>query len=187
MRRSTLILLAAALGLGLLYWYLQKPGNVVQQALATPTTLAALPFNLIGPEQGPASRIQIESAAGKQVLLENISGVWLVTTDYSGPADPEKAETASRTVMSLRLVGQLETAPDPVGSGLVEPAYTVTLTLLDGSPYTFLVGKETVTGSGYYVQTPAGQVVILDKAKIETLVGLVEAPPFVEAPTPVSP
>ena len=187
MRRSTLILIGCALALGLLTWYMQKPGNVIQQALATPTTKAPLPFNLLGPEQGPVSRIKIESASGKQVTLENAGGTWLVTTDHQGPADPDLAENASRTVMALRLVSQFETAPDPAGSGLAQPAYTVRLTLQDGSPYTFQVGNETVTGSGYYVQPNQGKVVILEKDNIETLIKMVDAPPFLAtqaAPTP---
>jgi hypothetical protein len=187
MRRSTLILIGCALALGLLTWYMQKPGNVIQQALATPTTKAPMPLNLLGPQQGPVSRIKVENAAGKQVTLENAGGSWLVTTDHQGPANPDLAENAARTVMSLRLVSQFETAPDPTGSGLDKPAYTISLTLLDGSPYTFQVGSQTVTGSGYYVQTNLGKVVIIEKDKIETLVQMVDAPPFLAAqpaPTP---
>jgi len=186
MRRSTIILLILLTALGVLYWYMQKPGNAIQQAFATRTTTAPVMLtSLIGPDQGPVSRISIQSAAGQPVILENNNGLWQVTADRQGPANPDLAAEAAKTVMSLRLVTKLEKAPDPAGTGLDHPAYTVSLILLDGSPYTFKVGKLTVTESGYYILANDGSVVVVDKGKIDALTSLASKPPFLgTAPNP---
>jgi hypothetical protein len=185
MRRSPIILLILLVALGTLYWYLQQPGNTLQQALATSTPTAPAPLpDLIGADQGPVSRISLQSAEGKRVVIEKANGFWQVTADRQGPADPNLAEDAARTVLSLRLVARLEQAPDPAGTGLAQPAYTVALSLKNGVTNTFQIGKPTVTGSGYYVQANDGSVVIVDKDSLDILLHYLNQPPFPETATP---
>lgn len=186
MRRSTAVLLILFAAFGALYWYMQKPDNAVVKALATSTSSAPLVTdNLVSPEQGPVSKIAVQSADGKKVILENKNGSWLVTADKQGPANPDQADQAGAAAMALRVVTKLAQAPDPAGTGLDHPTFTVLLTLQDGSLNTFQVGKPTVTQSGYYVQTNDGSVVIIDKNQLETLTNLVAEPPFlISTPTP---
>ena len=185
MRRSTIVLVILFAALGLLYWYMQKPGNVIKQALATSTTTApqSLP-DLIRPDQGPVSQISIQRADGKTVALKKAGGIWLVTTDHEAPANQDQAGSIAQSVMSLRRVANLEKTPDLASIGLNNPAYTVSLTLNDGSLYTFKVGNATVTGSGYYVRTNDGSVAVVDKNAIDTLINLIVEPPFLQTATP---
>ena len=185
MRRSTIVLVILFAALGLLYWYMQKPGNVIKQILATSTTTApqSLP-DLIRPDQGPVSQISIQRADGKAVALKKAGGIWLVTTDYEAPANQDSSEMIAQSVMSLRMVANLEKTPDLASIGLNNPAYTVSLTLNDGSVYTFKVGNATVTGSGYYVRTNDGSVAVVDKNAIDTLINLIVEPPFLQTATP---
>jgi hypothetical protein len=184
MRRSTIVLVVLFAALGLLYWYMQKPGNVIKQALATSTTTAQPPSDLIKPEQGPVSQISVQRADGKTVTLKKAGGIWLVSADYEAPANQETSEMIAQSVLSLRTVTKLEKAPDLASIGLNNPAYTVSLILGDGSPYTFKIGAATVTGSGYYVEAMDGSVVVIDKYAIEQLTALAAEPPFLQTATP---
>jgi hypothetical protein len=185
MRRSTIVLVILFAAVGLLYWYMQKPGNVIKQALATSTATASpsLP-DLISPDKGPVSQISVQSANGKTITLKKAGGVWLVTTDREATANQDSSEMIAQGVLSLHTIAKLEKAPDLTSIGLRNPAYTVSLVLLDGSPYTFKVGNPTVTGSGYYVQANDGSLVVVDKNSIDTLTNLIVQPPFLETSTP---
>jgi hypothetical protein len=68
--------------------------------------------------------------------------------------------------------------------GLEEPEYTLTLTFKDGLERTAEIGVITPTESGYYVRNPAGDVVIISKFSLDTLLGLLSNPPYLETPTP---
>ena len=185
MRRATIVLLALFVALGLFYWYMQKPGNAIKQALATSTatTSTSLP-NLIRTDQGPVSSISIQQANGKTTTLKHTGGIWLVTTDHEAPANQDTAASIAQDVLSLQTVAKLKKAPDLTSIGLNNPAYIVSLILLDGSPYTFKIGAATVTSSGYYVQANDGSVVVIDKNAIDTLTALVVEPPFLQTVTP---
>jgi hypothetical protein len=184
MRRSTVILVVLFAALGLLYWYVQQPGNVVKQSLATSTTTAQPLSDLLRPDQGPVSQIVVQSADGKTVTLKKSGGIWLVATDHEAPANQESAEMIAQGVLSLKTVAKLEKAPDLATIGLSKPAYTISMVLLDGSPYTFKVGNATVTGSGYYTQMSDGSIVVVDKHAIDSLINIIAEPPFLQTATP---
>jgi hypothetical protein len=185
MRRSTIVLLALFAVIGLLYWYMQRPGNAIKQALATSTTTAPeSPSGLIRPDQGPVSSITIQQADGKKVTLKHAGGIWLIATDHEAPANQDSSETIAQDVTSLRIISKLEKAPDFASIGLSNPAYTVSLVLQDGSPYIFKIGAATVTNSGYYVQANDSSIVVIDKNAIETLTALIIEPPFLQTATP---
>lgn len=185
MRRSTVILLILFLLLGGLVWYMQQPGNPIKRALATSTTVASAPLDsLVNVEKGPVSRISVQSAEGKSVSLDKVNGQWNVTAGNKGLANPDQAEAAASQAVSIRLITKLAEIPDTAGSGLNNPSFTISFTLGDGTPFTFKVGKETVTGSGYYVQTPDGSVVVANKNSIDALTALLSNPPFLQTSTP---
>jgi hypothetical protein len=184
MRRSTILLIVLFAALALVYWYAQQPDNAVKKALATSTsTEQALP-DLLRPDQGPVSQVTVQSADGKTVTLKKSSDQWMVVTDHEAQANQETAEMTAQGMLYLRMVARLDKAPELAAIGLDKPAYTVSLVLLDGSPYTFKVGKPTVTQSGYYTQTSDGKVVVVDKSAIDSLINLVNEPPFLQTATP---
>ncbi len=184
MRRSTLVLVVLFAALGALYWYMQKPGNLIRQALATSTPTVQPQSDLLGPEQGPVSQISVQRTDGKAVTLKKAGGIWLVTTDDEVPANQETSAMVAQSVLALRVIAKLENAPDLAAIGLDNPAYTVTLTLVDGSPYAFKIGNVAATGSGYYIQANDGSIAVVDKYTLDTLTNLVVEPPFLQTPTP---
>jgi hypothetical protein len=179
MRRSTLILLILFALLGALAWYMQQPENAIKKALATSTSTPSIASELlISPEKGPIAQISIQDAAGKTVRIDKTSGQWIVKTDQDQPADPSLAESAAGQALNLLIIKKLDTAPDPVGTGLDKPVYTISLNLADGSTFTFKIGKATVTDSGYYTAGPDGAVYILSKSEVDALTYYFDAPPL---------
>jgi len=186
MRRSTVILLIIFVLLGTLVWYMQRPGNQIEMALAPATaTQSESSGTLINPNRGPIGLILIQAASGKTVSIDKGSGKWIVKIDQEDfPPDQNLAESVAGQALDLQVVKQFETAPDPAGTGLDKPVYNIALKLADGSLFKFNIGKATVTGSGYYANTDDGKVYILNKSKTDTLIFNFAQPPVLKTATP---
>jgi hypothetical protein len=186
MRRSTVIFLIIFVLLGTLVWYMQRPGNQIEMALATATaTQSESSGTLINPNRGPISLISIRAAGGKTVSIDKSSGKWIVEIDKEDvPTDQNLAESAAGQALDLQVVKQFENAPDPAGTGLDKPVYNIALKLADGSLYKFNIGKAAVTGSGYYASTEDGKVYILNKSNADTLLFNFAQPPILKTATP---
>jgi len=185
MRRSTIILLIVFVLLGTLVWYMQQPGNPVKLALATATATSSVSSGtLINPNQGPVALVSIQAAGGKTVSIDKTGGQWVVKVAQTEPADQSLAEAAGVQALNLQVVKQFETAPDPAGTGLDKPAYTISVKLADGSTFIFTLGKATVTDSGYYASNPNGVVYILSKNEVDTLIHNFAEPPLLKTASP---
>jgi outer membrane protein assembly factor BamB len=186
MRRSTVILLIIFVLLGTLVWYMQRPGNQIEMALATATaTQSESSGTLIDPNRGPINLISIQAASGKTVSIDKSSGKWKVKVDQEDvPTDQNLADSVAGQALDLQIVKQFETAPDPAGTGLDKPVYNIALKLADGSLFKFNIGKATVTDSGYYASTEDGKVYILNKSTADTLIFNFAQPPILKTATP---
>jgi hypothetical protein len=61
----------------------------------------------------------------------------------------------------------------------------MTITTADGQEYVAFIGDVTPIESGYYARRDGGPVVVVSKAAVDSLIGLVEMPPVVtETPVP---
>ncbi len=185
MRRSTVILLTIFVLLAVLVWFMQTPDNPIKKAIATSTTVAeGLNRSLINSQKGPISTISIQGSAGKIVTIDKTSGKWIINMAGDVPADPNLSESAAAQVLYLQILTELDKAPDAAGTGLDKPDYTVSVTFSDSSLYKFEIGKETVTGSGYYSRTFDGKIYILNKNDVDVLLKIYAEPPFLQTPTP---
>ena len=54
----------------------------------------------------------------------------------------------------------------------------------DGKTYVMLVGMETPTQTGYYIQLDNGAIQVVAKFSLDTLLSLVDEPPILATPTP---
>lgn len=188
MRRSTLVMLILLGILAGLYWYMQQPENVITRAIQpTPTATKASLGSLIGPEKGAAVRLSIQQSDGKAVELDKSTGIWmLVTAEGNIPADSNTVDGAVSGLSDLRILNKIEPAPDPASISLQPPAYQFSISMSDGSQVNFNVGAKTVTQSGYYVQTPDGNVYVIATYNLDTLIKLISTPPYQQTPTPES-
>jgi len=188
MRRSTVILLILFLLLAALVWYTQQPDNQITKALATSTnTPSFMTELLVKPEKGPLSRVNFQDPQGKIVTLDKTSGIWVLLPGQNAPLDQDLAESAAGHALNLLVTKTLDSAPDPAGTGLDHPVLVVSVTLADGSQFSFSIGKETVTGSGYYVLTPDGKVRIVSKSDLDALTANFTEPPLVPAAATADP
>jgi hypothetical protein len=185
MRRSTIVMLILLALLAGLYWYMQQPNNVIQRNFSgTPTATVVDLGYVVSPEQGQISSISIETA-GATLSLDNNNGAWLLTTATGTvPANPNAADSTVSGIQSMRILSKLEPAPDPVATGLDQPAFNVSITMSTGATIKFKVGKMTVTQSGYYVEQQDGSVVVVNINSIAATISLLENPPYLFTPTP---
>jgi hypothetical protein len=183
MRRNTtlvyLILLAVVLGA---YYFINNRAEPAEIALTLePQAVATYLFDA---EDGVPSRIRIESKAGESVeVARGEDGAWALTLPLEASADQAAAEAAASQVTTLRVESTIADIPlDAIG--LEEPEYTLTVTFKDGLERTAEIGVITPTESGYYVLSPAGDVVIISKFSLDSVLGLLSNPPYLETPTP---
>ncbi len=186
MRRSTVVMLVLLAILAGLYWYMQQPENIIQRVTQpTPTATRVSLGMLIGPEQGQATRIVIESSSGTSISLDKSMGIWmLLTAEGNLPADPNAMDYAASGISELRILSKVDPAPDLASISLAPPAYRLSIAMSDGSQVIFSVGAKTVTQSGYYVQSTDGNVYVVATFGIDALTGLVSFPPYLQTPTP---
>jgi hypothetical protein len=187
MRRSTWALLAI-LAVVALFWYLLKTDRVslpgVLSETATPTVEASQ--FLFAEDQGNISGIKVEEAQGQSIeIRRGADGSWSLVEPEVAAADAALAESAATQAAALRIITEVGGDIDLPVVGLDAPVYTITLETASGD-HVFLVGKPTVTGSGYYVRAPDGRILVVVTFGIDALTGLLAAPPYAETPTPAA-
>ncbi|PWH14614.1 MAG: hypothetical protein DDG60_07625 [Anaerolineae bacterium] len=186
MRRSTVVMIVLLVVLAGLYWYMQQPENLIARTLQpTPTATRIEWGNIISPEKGQPTRIVIESAEGQALTLDKSSGIWFLTVGgTSGPADPNKVESVVAGLTTLRILSNIQPAPELTSIALEPPAYRVSVTMSDGSTVDFHIGSKTVIQSGYYVRTADGNLYVTAAYNIDALLNLMTTPPFLQTATP---
>jgi len=73
---------------------------------------------------------------------------------------------------------------DPKIVGLEMPEYVLTVKFTNGVERTVDIGVITPTESGYYVRDAEGKVIIISRSAIDSLLGLLDNPPYLETLTP---
>ena len=182
-RRSTWIsLLVFALLLGLA-WYLNRPKPV--EPVPTPTSESESPVALFADESGEVTAFQISGDSKTISLAQEGNRGWVFTDDADKdlPVDQSQAESAATQFKALALLEQkVIIAPQYVG--LNPPLYTITLQFAHETEHTLLVGEQTPSGSGYYVQLDGGDVAIADYYGMQAILNLLVASPYAPTPTP---
>lgn len=177
-----LVVLAALIGFAV---YLRKGGQ--GESVQTPTPPTEESQAIFDSKQGIPTSIVITSASGTTVDLELENHNWVVKKPFEGAADFGQAEAAATQVNALRKMAEVDVSPDQVG--LSKPAYTMTFGLTGGGRHVLEVGDKTPSGEGYYGRLDQGKVIIISGDGIDSLAGLITAPPYMETltPSPVPP
>lgn len=181
-RRSTLVYLVLLLALAGAYYFLKnRPQPAQTAATAEPTAAVSYLFNA---EEGTPSSIRIESKSGETVQIERgADNAWVLTQPVEAKADPAAAEAAASQVTTLRILDRVpDLAPEIVG--LENPEYVLTMKFTSGVEQSVDVGVITPTESGYYVREAAGEIVVVSRSAIDSLLDLLQNPPYLETPTP---
>lgn len=181
-KRSTWIVLAICLGLVGVFIYLQKSANTFPApSPITPMPIPTMEY-LFPAQEGVVTSILIENREGKSLGLERVNGAWAITKPFKAAAIQSSVEEAASQITALPVLDHLDLKDADVG--LTAPAYTITIRLSSGKTIAAQIGDETPTGSGYYVRKEGGPVLVVGKYGILALTGMLDAPPYVETPTP---
>jgi hypothetical protein len=179
-RRTTWIVLLIFVVLVGIYWLVQRQPDD-DAATGTPTVAPQLVF-ITGSDTIRA--VRLEDSSGRMVQIEkDDQGTWSLTEPESGMADQERASTLVSQVSNLRSLAVVDTPPAPEVVGLAAPAYTLTITTIDGGRQLAKIGSLTPTSSGYYVEPGGGPLMVIAKGTIDALVENLDDPPIAPTPT----
>jgi hypothetical protein len=182
MRRSTIIiLLLAVIAVGAYYFLNNRQEAEPVDVLITPEPASEIAF-LFDAADGVPSSIRIESKAGEVVeVARNAENLWTVTAPSEASADQGLTEAAASQVTAMRILDKIENVDLEV-LGLESPEYSILVRFTSGVERKAEVGVITPSESGYYVRTEQGEIVIVSRDALDTLVGMLTNPPY--APTP---
>ena len=185
-RRTTVVYIVLLLVLAGAYYYLnnrEQPADI--ELTVEPGTEVAQAY-LFTAEEGAPTSIRIEAKSGDTVeVARGADNAWELLQPVKAPADQAATEAAATQVAAMRI---LDTVPDinPKIVGLETPESILTVKFTNGGERTVDIGVITPTESGYYVRSTDGKIVIVSKSAIDSLLGILIAPPYLETPTPAS-
>jgi hypothetical protein len=185
-RRSTVVYIVLLLVVVGVYYYLnnrEQPADI--EVTSEPGTEVALAY-LFTSEEGTPTGIRIESKSGDTVeVARGEDSAWELIQPVEAPADQAASEAAATQVTAMRI---LDTVPDvdPEILGLESPEAVLTVKFTDGQERTVDIGVITPSESGYYVRNTEGEIVIVSRSAIDSLLGILIAPPYLETSTPVT-
>ena len=177
-RRNTWILLVILVILigGVFYFNNQKKTSA---GSATPTPSQKFLFSS---QDGHPTDIKIDDTSGNSVeVARNATGSWALKIPAAA-ANQDQAEAAATQLTSLNVLENVQLGLDVVG--LDKPTYTMTITFDSAKTHKVLIGSVNPIQTGYYVQVDGGPVQVADKSGIDSLVGMLTAPPYLATLTP---
>jgi hypothetical protein len=180
-RRSTVVYIVLLVVLAVAYYYLN---NRQEPAELEPTIEPEAEISyLFRPEEGIPTSIRIEAKSGDTVeVARGEENAWELLQPVEAPADQAATEAAATQITAMRV---LDTVPDvdPEIVGLETPEAILTVEFTGGGERKVDIGVVTPTESGYYVRNPDGEVVIVSRSAVDSVLGLLIAPPYSETPT----
>jgi hypothetical protein len=182
-RRSTVVYIILLLVLVGAYYYLNNREQPAEIELTLEPGAEASQEYLFTAEEGPPTGIRIESKSGETVeVRRGEDNAWALAQPIEAKADQAAAEAAASQISTMPI---LDTVPavDPKIIGLEDPEYVLTVNFTNGGERTVDVGVITPTESGYYVRE-ADKIVIVSRSAIDSLLGLLTNPPYLETLTP---
>ena len=184
MRRSTLVvLLLAIIAVGAYYFFNNRQKTEPVDVLFTPEPTTEVTF-LFDATDGIATSIRIESKAGDVVeVARNAENLWTILEPSEASADQGLAEAAASQVTAMRILEKIQNVDLEV-LGLESPEYVIRIIFTGGVERNAEIGVVTPSESGYYVRTEQGEVVIVSRDALDTLLGLLTNPPYALTPTP---
>jgi hypothetical protein len=162
MNKSTLIILFAAVVLGVTVYYLEiKPGRTRDDNESETKTKSAFDF-----KREDVAGIDI-NRAGQTVKLDNKDGKWTITQPVDTAADQSTANSIVDSMTGAKAERNLTATPDEIKSfGLAEPAVSVDIRLKDGKAHHVRLGTKDFSGTSVYAQVDDAKDVTLLPASL---------------------
>jgi hypothetical protein len=154
-----------------------------EAATQTPT---ATPQELYSITLAGVDQINIADNTGEDITTyrdpQTIN--WVIAGIPVDTLDSAKIQTNVTQLLALTVKQTLADDLPPDAVGLDTPAYTITMTTMDGVQVITDIGNVIPSGDGYYLRVGSGPVVIVDKNVIQGVVDMVKSPPLLPTPTP---
>lgn len=184
-RRSTVVYIVILLALAGTYYLLNNRAESAVDLTVTPEATPEEVKYLFTAEDGEPTSIRIESRTGEVVeVARDADNAWRVIMPFEGAAEQGATEAAASQITTMRV---LESIPsiDLDLVGVRVPDYILNVEFSNAKERTLKVGVVTPTESGYYVQDASGgDVFIVSKSSLDSLLGMLTVPPYLETPTP---
>lgn len=180
-RKSTWIVLLIFMSvLAVLIWFERTSQD---QAIEMLPTSASIKF--LNVQEQELVGLTIQSMDGKYYELERpVQGEWSFVKPEPAQADTAALQSALSQFLASQVISSPASLPGLDALNLENALYKVLLLSQDGSKIVINVGKETPTGSGYYVlASNQNQVVVVNKYGLDALLSLLETPPYLPTPT----
>ncbi|HJS20896.1 MAG TPA: DUF4340 domain-containing protein [Anaerolineales bacterium] len=182
-RRSTVVYITILLALAAVYYYLSnraQPADI----LVTPEAVEEIEY-LFTADDGVPSSILIRSKTGESVeVTRNADNAWALTQPVEAEAEQGASEAAASQLTTMRILERISEIDAEV-VGLDEPAYLLTVKFNSGTERTIQIGVVTPTESGFYIRDASGgDILIVSKSAVDSLLRLLTSPPYLETPLP---
>lgn len=180
-RRSTWIVLLVFLVVLAGFLYLQRSSQD-EEIEIPPTSSSQKLFELA---ESDLASVTIQSSDGNTVVLNRSDeGEWVYAQAPSGETDIAAIQSALGQFLNAQIVSSPGSLPGLEALNLENALFKILLIGQDGNQIVMNIGKETPTGSGYYVLvSDQRQVVVVNKFGIDALLNLLENPPLKPTPT----
>lgn len=180
-RRSTWIVLLVFLVVLAGFLYLQR-STQDEEIEIPPTSSSQKLFELA---ESDLASVTIQSSDGNTVVLNRSDeGEWVYAQAPSGETDIAAIQSALGQFLNAQIVSSPGSLPGLEALNLENALFKILLIGQDGNQIVMNIGKETPTGSGYYVLvSDQRQVVVVNKFGIDALLNLLENPPLKPTPT----
>ena len=183
-RRSTVVYIVLLLALAGAYYYLNNRSKTADIEVTAEPSAAVTQAYLFTADEGTPTNIRIESKTGEAVeVARGADNAWALIQPKEAKADQAAVEAAATQITTISI---LDAVPDldPKIVGLEPPENILTVDFTNGGKRTVDIGVVTPTESGYYARNADGKIVIVSKSAIDSLLGMLTAPPYLETLTP---
>jgi hypothetical protein len=167
MKRSTTILLLAAVVAGVLIYFLEiKGGKTREERDAAKTDTSSSAFNFKSEDVASMTLTR----AGQTVTVENKDGKWGVTQPVNAPADQSAVDSIARDLSGVRVDRKITASADELKTyGLADPAVVIDAKLKNGEEHEIRLGSKDFSGLAAYAQFKEGnEVAVLSSASLLT-------------------
>ena len=184
-RRNTWIMLGIFVLAGVFVVVFQHFQGQKTKDVATQTPTAT-PEKLYSITLAGVDRITVADNTGESITTYRDPDTiqWVIAGIPVETVDSAKIQMNVTQLLELPVKETLaqDVALDAVG--LATPAYTLTMTTMDGAQVITYIGNVVPSGNGYYLRVDTGPVMIVDINVIQAVVGMVKNPPLLPTPTP---
>ena len=180
-RKGTwIVLLIFVLLLGVAFYLSKNP--LPTSASLTPTATEIPPL-LSGWKSSDIVRIDYIGDPGPLSLSQNPDGSWTVGPENPVPATIAQVEYVRSQLTAIRMNFVLNTTDPMEAVGLAAPTRRLILQNAQGAQVEIRIGKETPTGSGYYIQVDNQTPVVINKFSLDGVLNVLIREQLA-APTP---